>query len=445
MRIGASAIGVAAIALVLLLVSSAFIGAAIIAYDSEWGGMEDRWVYRNLDSYGNERELSWGCYFDSRGNLILDDWSGFLAIDANGMLLWRADTNARPQIVEGPDGGYYYQDWNTSSPSMAAWSNITALDANGEFKWSFVTPNGTLELWGIYPDGRVIAYHHDNEYNYISDEWVVTVDRIIAISSTGSEVWSMDVPITDTIWTNQRVAENGTFEMIGFQDYSSYLVGITKDGILAYIEEGDYYNYPPYRPLSSDGTRMYEVRKEGIDNETTAISVYALSLLNGSIEWKTLLHYSDNPDHLSPGSYQLSLAIVDVEGKLFCDDVDDRYSYSLDPSGAILWVKPFLGIMVDRFHSGGLLAKDDSSIKRIDSDGAVAWRHRADLDGYSFVCLGSDETVYYSCGAEVHALIPSSEPDRTEISLIILVVVNSVAVASYGLVRILKYRQAKES
>jgi hypothetical protein len=101
--------------------------------------------------------------------------------------------------------------------------------------------------------------------------------------------------------------------------------------------------------------------------------------------------------------------------------------------------------MIDTFPSGGLLAWDDSSIKRINSDGSVAWRHYAELDGYSFFLLGSDETVYYSYGAEVHALVPSSGLSEGAVFLVILVVVDVVAVTLYGLARVLRSRRTSKS
>jgi hypothetical protein len=345
--------------------------------------------------------------------------------------LWRSTTNACPSITEGPDGGYYYVDWNTSNPYAASWCNITALDVNGNFKWNFVVANGSLDLWGIYPDGEVIVYQ--------------SVGEIIAISNNGTELWSMHQPLPDASYANSRASDNGTFLIYEYNGSGTYEIGITKDGGQIYIEKVEY--CVPYWESSQgkNGTTMYEVRKEFIDNETSVISVCALSMLDGSVEWKTLLHYSDNPDHTMPGVYSLSGTIVDAEGRVFCGDLEDKYSYSLSSSGTILWQKPSLGVMVDTFPSGGLLAWDDSSIKRINPDGSVVWRHYAELDGYSFILLGSDETVYYSYGAEVHALVPSSGLSDGAVFLVILVVVDVVAVTLYGLVRVLKSRRASKT
>jgi len=440
-RIGPWTVGIAAAALMFLLVASAIIGAFLVRDEIRTGGMEDKWVFLNHDSFGNEQRVGPGAYIDSRGTLISYDWPhglerGFTAIDPNGTLLWRSITNACPSITEGPDGGYYYVDWNTSNAFSASWSNITVLDSNGDFRWDYIAPIGTLALWAIYPDGQVIAHNYDWQEDL--------VERIVAISNNGSELWSMDSPFLNSSLGNPRLSDNGTFEVIGLRDDGTYIMGITKNGTQAYIEKGDYFTHYMESSWDSNGNTYYEVRKEFIDNDTSVINVYAISLLDGSTEWKTLLHYSDNPDHMMPGGYSLSGTLVDAEGRIFCGDLEDKYSYSLNSSGAILWKKPYLG-MIDTFPSGGLLAWDDSSIKMINSDGSLAWRHYAELDGYSFILLGSDETVYYSYGAEVHALVQSSGLSGSDVVLVILVTVDAVAVILYGLAHVLKSRRTSKT
>jgi len=437
-RIGPWTIGIAVIVLVLLLVSSSIVGALLLNNEIRAGGMEDKWVFHNFDSFGNEQRVGPGAYMGSRGTVISYDWPhglerGFSAIDPNGTLLWRATTNACPSITEGPDGGYYYVDWNTSDAFSASWSNITALHSNGDFRWDYIAPNGTLDLWAVYPDGQVIAHNYDWREQL--------VDRIIAISNDGSELWGVDVPFEDASWRRPMVSDNGTFEVIAAEGNDTYMVGITKDGAQVYVENGDYFAHYTESSGGTNGTTLYEVRKEFIDNDTSVISVYALSIVDGSLEWKTLLHYSDNPDCTMPGVYLVSGTLVDDEGRIFCGDLESKRSYSLSPGGEILWDKPFLGAMIDIFPSGGLLAWDDSSIKRVDSDGSLVWRHYVDLDGYSFVLLGSDETVYYSYLAEVHAIVPSSGVSGNEVALVVLVAVDAVAVAAYGLARVRKSRR----
>lgn len=429
MRIGSWAGGVAAVALASLLVSSAVIGLLVIGDDGMMAeAMEDKWVFLNLDSYGNERIVGPGVYIDSRGAIVASDWTGFCAIGPDGTLLWRSVTNACPSITEGADGRYYYVDWNTSDPHSASWSNITSLDTDGGFRWDYVAPSGTLALWAVYPDGQVIAHNYD---------WQdMLVDRIIAISDDGSELWSFDSPYEDASFRNPRVCGNGTFAVTVLEADGTHVLGITKDGNQAFIEEGDYFEDFMGPSWGMNETTAYRVRKEFIDNETSVISVYALSLQNGSVEWRTILHYSDNPDHTPPGIYHLAGTLVDAEGRIFCGDIDGKYSYSLDPRGTILWERPYLGVMVDVFPTGGLLVWDDSSIKRVNPDGSLASRHTVDRDGYSFVVLGSDETIYCSTGAEVHAVVESSGLSDGAVILLTLVALDVVAVALYGLARV---------
>jgi len=443
MKIGGWTIRITTIALILVLVASATLAAFLVRSEVRAGGMENKWVFHDTDSYGNRQEFRL-LYIDSRGSIIgHESWSAqpcFVAIDPNGTILWKSvRTNALPWPVEGPDGGYYYVDWQDRSvwendPSLAAWCNITTLDANGNFRWDYVVANGTLDLWSIYPDGEVIAHHFDYYFNESLQRWVTAVDRIIAISNDGTESWSLDLRSLNVSMQNPRVSDNGTFLVNAYNASGTCEIGISEDGSQFYVVEKDYFFV--YRELLSgtNGTTYYEVRKEFIDNETSVISVYAMSMIDGSLLWKTLLHYSDNPDHTMEGVATVTGTLVDDEGRIYCDDVEDKFSYSLNSSGAILWQKPFLGPMIDVFPSGGLLALDHdySSIMRINVDGSIAWRHYVRFDGYSSMLLASDETVYYNYGTSIFALVPSTGLSKNVLFLLVLVAVDIVAVISYG-------------
>jgi hypothetical protein len=142
-----------------------------------------------------------------------------------------------------------------------------------------------------------------------------------------------------------------------------------------------------------------------------------------------------------PGPYMAVGTLVDDEGRIYCDDIEDKYTYSLNSTGAILWQKHFLGYLVDVFPSGGLLAVDDSSIMRIDSDGSIAWRHYT-AHGGSQILMASDETLYYSDGASVYALVPSSGLSEYVVLLLILVAVDVIAAVLYGLSRWMRKQEA---
>jgi hypothetical protein len=116
----------------------------------------------------------------------------------------------------------------------------------------------------------------------------------------------------------------------------------------------------------------------------------------------------------------------------------------LDANGTVIWKKPDLGILIDVFPSGGLLAWDESSIKRINVDGSVEWRHFAKHDGYSNILLASDETIYYNQGTEVHALVPSTGLSPNVAYLGIIAATDVVAILAYGLVRRAKAGKSAE-
>ncbi len=441
MRIGAFTARIAVLLTVIVLASSAMTGLLLVSEEEFHAEvMDDKWVFVNYDSRGIEMEFGLGALVDSRGTLICDDgyWSsegGFCAIDPNGTLLWRARTNANPLITEGPNGWFYYIDWDTAVATQASWSNLTALDSGGAFKWDYVVPVGDLSLSAVYPDGQVIVHNYD---------WTAhLVDRFIAVSSSGSELWSVDTP-ENTSLRYPRISENGTFEVTVQEGLETYMLGISKDGTEVFTEEGEYLSVFTTPSDGRNETVVYQVRKEFIDHETSVTSVYAYDLRDGSVVWRTILHYSDNPDNTPAGAALLGGTRVDSEGRIFCGDVDGEFSYCLSPAGEIMWEKPDLGLMVDVFPSGGLLVRDDSSIKRLDVNGSLVSRHKVNLDGYSFVVLGNDETVYYSIGAEVHAIVPSSKLSEGKVTLLVFLVADVVAVSVCVLILVLRSRQSDE-
>ncbi|HUV62237.1 MAG TPA: PQQ-binding-like beta-propeller repeat protein [Thermoplasmata archaeon] len=440
MRIGAWPIGVADIGLALLLVCSVIVGAVTLGEEDEVDTMDDEWIFLNVDSWGNELRVA-GASIDSRGAIICDAWPhgterGFTAIDQNGTSLWRSVTNACPGITEGPNRGYYYVDWNTSDPYAASWSNLTALSPDGEFRWSYVVPIGTLALWAVYPDGQVIVYNYDWQHDL--------VDRIIAVSDNGTELWTHDSPSPDVNFCYSRICPNGTFSVTMRESNGTSLLGISKDGTQVFIAEGEFLAEYTDSFWGRNETVVYKVTQEFIDNETSVINVSALSLFDGAVEWSTVLHYSDNPDNTSSGVSYLEGTVVDAEGRIYCGDIEGKCLYSLSPNGSILWEKPYYGIIVDAYSAGGFLARDETSIKRVSVDGSLVWRHNVDFDGYSFVLLGDDETVYYSYLAEVHALVHSVAVDGSGTVIVTLLVVDGAAIAAYVTFRLWKPRQTNE-
>jgi hypothetical protein len=443
-RVGSWSIGLASVTLVSLLVVSAGIAVVLIRSEIRAGGMEDKWVLHDVDAYGNEQMVSL-LFVNSQGGIIgSEDWNNppcFVAISPEGAVLWRSPINARPYPEEGPDGRYYYVDWADSD--SGPWSNLTSLSPLGSFRWSYVVSNGTLDLWAIYPDGVVIAHHYFNELNQTTPLWETIIDRVFAISRKGVELWSVDMPFDDASWGNPSISNNGTFVVHTRQADGTYEFGISKYGTESYLQKGQYMTGYMEPSGSTYGGMDFEVRKEAVDAQTTVTSVYAFDTEDGSLVWKTVLGYADNPDNMTPGGgWQLEFALADVHGRIFCDEMNSGHTYSLDLNGTILWKKPYLGALVDLFPSGGILVLDDSSFKRIDPDGLLVWRHFAKTDGYTRILIGGDDTVYYNYKAGVHALVSSTSTSTNVTYLEIIAVVDVVAIGAYGLVRMIRARKA---
>lgn len=440
MKLGNLTTRVGAIVLIFLLVASAAIGAVLLWGELRAGGMEPKWVFRSA-----EQRVYWDAplFQDEGGSVVVFEYGGVSAYllslsTSNGTLEWKSPVNARPGPVQGPDGGLYYVDWPDESvwrdnSSRAGFRNITALDSNGRFSWDFVADNGTLEICGIYTDGEVIALHHVERYNSSGIRWEFVKEELLGISR-GTELWRMDMPFENSTWRNPRVDDNGTFVIRAYNhdENARYEVGISRIGEVLYIEKGDFFTGLPLPPQSRNGTVEYEMRQEYVDNETSVINVYAISLVNGSVLWKKELLQADNPDHSTPGSYSSTGTLVDGQGRIYCDELVDRYSYALDSDGKILWQKPYLGYKIAAYPSGGFLLGDEVSIKRIDGNGSQVWRHYAKIDSYSVV-LGQDETIYYSVGSSVTALTHSTGLSTNAIVLYVIVGLDVVAVLVYVL------------
>lgn len=439
MRVGRWSVGVASAALVSLLVASA--GAAIILVRSEIraGGMEDKWVIHDVDSYGNAEMITL-LYVDSKGDIIgQEGWNNppcIVSISPEGAVQWRSPINALPYPVEGLDGRFYYVDWPDPDPHTGGWTNLTSLSAGGTFRWSYVVPNGTLDLWAVYDDGIVIAHHYYYGLNESSQDWEILADRILAISRDGNELWSMNMPIANTSWSNPEISYNGTFVVHTQQSDGAYEFGVGKYGSPTYVQKGNYFVGYLNRERSSYGDVYCVIRLEGVDPQTSVTSMYGFSISSGTQLWRTILGYSDNPDNLTPGGgWQEWLPLADSHGNFFWSDDVSEKTYCMDANGTLVWERPSVGMLIDEFPSGGFLAWDDSSISRINADGSIEWRHYAKLDGYSAPMLGTDETVYYNYGADVHALVPAHGLSANMTFLGIVAVIDVASVIAYVFIR----------
>lgn len=446
MKLGNVTIRAATIVLTFILVASAVVGAVLLQSELRTGGMRTSWVcHPSVEAAYYDDPL----FLAKDGSIIVYEFghvsSHLLSLSSsNGAVEWRFPVNSRPSPIQGPDGGFYYVDWPAESvwkdnASNAGFRNLTVLNPNGGFEWNFTAENGTLEIWGIYPDGEVVALHEIERYDLSRQQWEFVKDEIVGLLD-GTQLWSMEMPLLNASWGNPGVVDNGTFVVHAhnYDDQARYEVGISKNGEILYVQKGNFFVGPPVSPYSQNGTVEYEMRHEFVDNETSVTNVYAISLVNGSTIWKTKLNQSGNPDHMPPGSWSSGGTLVDPQGRIYC--ADDKYSYGLDSAGDVLWKKPFLGLMIAPYQTGGFLLADEVSFKKIDDKGSQVWRHYAKLDGG--VLLGHDEAIYYGLGTSIIALNHSRGLSMDMTFLLVIAGTDIVVVSVYFLrLRRLRHNQ----
>lgn len=414
-----------------VLIVSGGVAGWLVYREIRSGGVEEKWDYKA--DYG----AYWIAprFFDKDGSLIVEEPgsqdSYLLSFSPSGNLEWKSKINGWASAEQGPDGKFYYVNFPDRSVwlndySLAGPRNLTSLDAGGNFSWDYVADNGSLEIWGIYPDGEVIAYLYYSPYG-------TALDRIIGIRG-GTELWSMYMPISNCTWCNPRVGANGTFTVNAYDstNHTGYEVGVSAEGGVVYAEKDVFFFTFLTSPSGRNQTVEFEESKDYIDNETSIVCVRARSLINGTTLWETELLQSDNPDHQPAGVSSVRGTILDVSGTIYCDGFGER-SFALDLEGRVLWEKPFYGWMVGAFPSGGVLVWDEVSLKRIGQDGGQVWRHYASHDGYSITLIGSDETIYYGAGGEnsIIALAHTSGMTLNKELLIVVASVDVVAVLMY--------------
>jgi hypothetical protein len=361
----------------------------------------------------------------------------FVAISLNGTLKWRVGLNAMPVPRPGADGKFYYIDWQDVSDiagnwSRANWCNLTALDSEGRFKWDYVVDLGSLEIWATYSDGTVIVHHSLVEFNYTLSKWVNKIDEAIAISGNGNLLWSRPMPSpVNGYYISPRVAQNGTLIVLAGEDNGTYEIGVNSSNGNMYVEKtDDYYGYVGSDYRTTNGSILYEVRNEPIDLNRTVTSVYAINMTDGTKIWQTVLHYSDNPDHLPPGCWSGRGTLVDGKGVIFCGDIDGKYVYALNPDGAIRWNSTEQLVFQTSVPNGGAIVNNGNLLEQINEDGGVIWWYKSeslDWGPYGSVQLLPDGTVIFSTGDTVKALsTPSSAIEDNTILIGALLVAASI-------------------
>jgi hypothetical protein len=431
------------ILIVILLVSTAMLAAFLAYSDIKTGGMREIWRFGENDLAGKPSNMSL-MYQGDDGTIYAFETQSyypnyFMAFNQDGNLKWRTGVNAQPYPVQGPDGRFYYVDWPyitywMDDTSKGGWYNLTSLDSNGDYRWSYLVENGTLSILAIYPDGTVIAHHYNSEYDSATGTYVTLLDTIIEISNNGTELWQIDRPLPDMAIQDPRISSNGTFVMNAYDGGGTYEIGIFKNGTSGYIQKADFVpGSSPGQSSKRDGVQ-YEVRRTFTDNETSVIGLYANNVSDGGQVWKTVLAHSDNPNNFTAGYWVGQDAIVDRDGIIYCGDIIGNHTYAIDPNGTVRWQGPYLGVIWATFTDGGILVSDGTSIKRVQADGSTVWEYNVGKLGsdYSRVLLSPDQAVYYSLGSTIVALGHPNNVGGSTIIIVIIIAFDLIVVGVYG-------------
>jgi hypothetical protein len=410
------------LALVFILIVSTILCLFLVQKEQERGGLNESSLFqgRNWSNFMLRSIGSDGTIYATGipvGSYNLNNLPGNLAIYPNGTLRWFAPTNVMIVVTPGADGGFYYVDWVErkyweNDNSQQGFRNLTALDGDGNFRWSFVM-NGTLDLWAAYPDGTVIVHHLASSFDQIAQEWVNQANEIVAVSSNGSELWRMNTPLPDYSYNHPRVASNGTLLLTASSQNQTFQVGISEDGSQVFIEERTVYFPDDYGSFSPDGLVQYSCTREGVDNETTVTGIRATNASDGTLHWRYILEYGDNPFH----HYQVSQVVftrVDAKGAIYCNDAQWDFTYCLDKNGTLLWKKQCFGGLWATYSSGGFLAHRESTMQKVSSSGSVLWQYP--VGSLYSVLMDANETIYYSTGSSVYVL--ASSPDNNQVIII---------------------------
>lgn len=383
---------------------SAVVG--IIAWQDEDYSVETVWEYSQRDLWGDGKLTYWLRYVEPDGTVVafengISSWNdtrwSFVAIDPSGSVKWRSHTNAKPGLTLGANGDYYLVDWqelaDRTDTSGARWCNLTAIDGDSGYKWSYLVDNGSLEILTTDRQGTVYLQHY--QY-YVA---MGPSNEIMAVSSDGQLLWRMAYPCPNMTCSSPLIEEDGSLRMIIQNSTLSYDLIIDKDGLDYRLEERErIYKYHWMKGSEWDG-KWFEVREEPVTYDVCEVSVYAFDIDTGEMVWKTLLRETVNDEHNQPnGGYMISPTYVDRSGTIYCGDMLGERYYALDADGNVLWSRSG-SVLILADYRGGLLVMEDHRLMKWDSNGNTVWSEDIGdaVDPYiSRAIVLEDDTIYLS-------------------------------------------------
>lgn len=441
MKFGTQTVSKATVALIVILSLSTIAGGYLVTREVTTGGMEVAWTYRGQDAFGHPSNDYDVISVSENGTIYAQErlraWTDYrtycVALNPDSSLWWRFGYNGFVWPTIGANGWYYVvgtknaTDWEDG---FGDYLNLTAIDGNGHYRWSFVADNGTLELWATYPEGTVIANHYNfANYNLTTQMYDDYINEAIAIGSNGQVLWRKAiVPMFGTGYTHPTVGPNGTFLVYTFDpnNNTSIEIGFDKSTGASYAIAVD---YTPGEPANGPNGLSYNVRSEYINSTTTIVSVFATYPSNGTVAWRTVLAYKDNPFNYTGGQEWAAFSDGEI---IYAMDDEGKTLSALSPDGILLWQKPYPGWITAAYSSGGVLLRDMRSISKINSDGSLAWRYELNHDnvaGWNAV-VGPNGTVYFAGTNSIVALSRSSFSTNLQL-LTVLLVFDAAVVVGY--------------
>jgi outer membrane protein assembly factor BamB len=440
LKIRNRSVRVEAVVLAAIFILSAFAGAIIAKNEVDTGGVQAKWTFSgpfadSLMSYSVLASTPDGTTYVSEEvwKWDLSQYPAYLlSIDPNGHLNWKSGCHSVLQgITVGTDGKLYYSniinstDMNTNN---ARAGNLTCLDSSGNFVWSYVAQNGSLVVWGTFPDGTVIAMHTYEQYDpAVSRNMDIT--ELFGISPNGSLLWTRGMVDQNDVriyWPITFI--NGSLLMNGYRSNASLEtrseIALGEDGKVMYtIDLG-----LPFFFTSVYLDRSYEVQRENV-NGTSRAYLVALSIENGSMLWKTRLGLKDTSSNPNDQTLVTDFVKVDGNGILYCSDLAGR-TFAVAPNGQIMWDQPSRGELFAAFHSGGLLIRNQSLFTKLNSDGHVAWQCEIGLKIGNPTIVVNQDTIYIADGTNYQAFSQSGFSNNL-IMLTGIVILNAAAIVVY--------------
>jgi hypothetical protein len=427
-----------AIVLVVILIASIALGSYAVYTEIDRSTYETEW------SYSNEASTTYGIIrSDPEGNIIalesnqypLDGrhTNYYIALDPNGTPLWRFPLNAEFGLtagpIIGPDGGYYYVDFQEGSmiSQVVSRCNMTVLNHDGTIRWNYIADSGDVEILDISDQGGVMAQRHEQYLNETTNEteWSRTV---LSLSAQGELLWEVEIPYADTFIYRAQYSENGTIELFAAMAESDwlYLIGMGEQGDVLYkVTTSPWFpDYEWTKWAAQDSDNYYMVWRTTTAPHTEVVKVSANNLTDGSLRWETVIWEDKGSDEAYPPEHSGGrAAFIDSDGIIYASDEDGEL-FALDRNGSVLWTRDSMEVVYGCFPWGGLLIGDRDSFQRIDGKGDMVWS----IEGleltvahtWTIITPDNDTMVLVHDGAITEVTV-NSEPQFTSTAAIYLV------------------------